>query len=80
MGLRQAFAASLTAADVMMMMKRLAIRPPFCLSGVLGVILIAVTVLLQMAATNFQSSSFARLRASFRPSESCQQTEGTAGQ
>ncbi len=51
MGLRQAFAATLTAGDVMIMMKRLATAALLPLA-ILGGILMAVTLLLQMAATN----------------------------
>jgi flagellar biosynthetic protein FlhB len=63
MGLRQAFAASLTAADVMAIMKRLSTAALLPLA-VLGVILMAITVLLQMAATNF-GFSLARLAPRF---------------
>jgi flagellar biosynthetic protein FlhB len=63
MGLRQAFVATLTAGDVVIMMKRLsgAVLLPL---AELGGALLAVTLLLQMGATNF-GFSFARLGPKF---------------
>ncbi len=64
MGLTQAFAATLTAADVVMMMKRLAGAALLPLAE-LGGALVAVTVLLQLISTNF-GFSFARLAPQFQ--------------
>jgi flagellar biosynthetic protein FlhB len=63
MGLRQAFATTLPAADVVILMKRLAgaVLLPLAMFG--GA-LMALTVLLQMGATNF-GFSFARLSPKF---------------
>jgi flagellar biosynthetic protein FlhB len=63
MGLRQAFVATLSAGDVMTMMKRLAGAALLPLA-VLGGVLMAVTLLLQMGATNM-GFSLARLGPRF---------------
>ena len=63
MGLHQAFAATLTAEDVVLMMKRLAGAVLMPLAALGGAVL-AVTILLQMGATNF-GFSFARLGPRF---------------
>jgi flagellar biosynthetic protein FlhB len=62
-GLRQAFTATLTAADLMSMLRRLATVALLPLA-VLGGVLVALTFLLQMGATNF-GFSFARLAPRF---------------
>jgi flagellar biosynthetic protein FlhB len=63
MGLRQAFTATLSAGDVVMMMKRLSAAALLPLAT-MGGVLIALTLLLQMAATNM-GFSFARLTPKF---------------
>ena len=63
MGLRQAFATSLTETDVFMIMGRLSaavLRP----LAVLGMVLLAITVLFQLASTNF-GFSLVRLAPQF---------------
>jgi flagellar biosynthetic protein FlhB len=63
MGLRQAFEATLTAADLVMMMKRLAGAVLLPLAE-FGAALMLLTVLVQMASTNF-GFSLARLAPKF---------------
>jgi flagellar biosynthetic protein FlhB len=62
-GLKQAFVATLTAADVVAMMKRLAGAALLPLA-MLGGTLLGITILLQMATTNM-GFSFARLTPKF---------------
>jgi flagellar biosynthetic protein FlhB len=63
MGLRQAFAATLTIPDLMTIMHRLAGAVLLPLAT-LGAVLLAVTIVLQMVSTNF-GFSFVRLAPNF---------------